>query len=150
MKKILYILIILLLVTGCKKEEKLKKLEPKREEKIMLTCSLNKEVTYMFYYNNEEEPYYKADYLEKKIFDSDEEAIEYQEEFFNIWVEKYLDELLTLEYRENEKTSFINISAMHDTNEEVYNVFFGDRYNLNMEDMNKTFDNNCLIKPIKK
>ena len=149
MKKILYILIILLLVTGCGKEKKLKKLESKREEKTMLTCSAG-DVTYMFYYSNDKDPYYKADYLEKKVFDSDEEAIEYQEEFFEIWVEKYADELLSLEYRENEKTSFINISAMHDTKEEIYKEFFGDRYNLKMDDMNKTFANNCLIKPIKK
>ena len=150
MKKIIYILIIMLLITGCKKEDKNNKKESNRETRTMLTCTLNDEITYMFYYDKEDEPYYKADYLEKKKFASDEEAEAYQEEFYRIWVEQYADKLLTLEYRVNENTSFINISAFHDTDEDIYNIFFGDRYNLNMNDMNKLFNDECLIKPIKK
>ena len=150
MKKILLILIVLIITTGCKKETKLKKLEPNREERIMLTCSLDKEITYMFYFEEEDKPYYKAVYLEKKIFNSDEEAEEYQEAFLNIWFERYADHLITLEYRVNENTSFINVTASRDTEEELYKDFFGDRYNLDMDDMNKIFDNECLIKTIKK
>lgn len=149
MKKVLCVLIIMLLVCGCKNNKKDIIKKSNREQRTMLTCSEN-DVTYMFYYDDEEKPYYKAMYLEKKQFKSEEEANKYQEDFLNVWNEKYADELINLELRINDNISFINVSAIHDTKEELYKDFFGNRYNLNKNDMNKTFNNKCLIKPIKK
>ena len=149
MKKISILLILLLIMTGCKNTKSDKKIEVKREERTLLTCEVD-DVTYMFYYDKEEEPYYKAVYLETKIFKNEEAAEKYQEKFVSNWKEKYQDTLIEYDMRINENTSFINVSAIHDTDENMYKDFFGDRYNLNMEDMNKTFNNDCLIKPIKK
>ena len=148
MKKIIYALIIMILVCGCgKKLEKPKKYE--RQTRTMLTCEENN-ITYMFYFEDEEKSYYKATYLEKKSFKTEKEAEKYQEEFQNNWNELYLDELMTVDYKIEEKKSFINVSAIPSTPENIYKDFFGDRYNLNMDDINKSFNNNCLIKPIKK
>ena len=149
MKKILLILVVALLLCGCKNNNKKEIKKSNREQRTMLTCEEN-DITYMFYYDNEDEPYYKATYLEKKKFKTEKEAEEYQEEFLKKWHEKYADELITLDLRINDNTSFINVSAIHDTKEELYKDFFGDRYNLNKNDINKTFNNDCLIKPIKK
>ena len=148
MKKIVYLLIILLLISGCGKKKEIEK-KYERETRTMLTCEDN-DVTYMFYFENNTKPYYKATYLEQKEFKSKKDAEEYQEEFQNNWNEKYIDQLITIDYKIEDTKSFINITAIPATPEEIYLDFFGNRYNLNLDEINASFNNNCLIKPIKK
>ena len=149
MKKSVYLLLIIILLCGCQKKEEEKPKKEKQEVGTMLTCSVDN-ITYGFYYNTDEEYYYKATYLAKYKYDNEKEALDKLDKIQKEWYENYGDSLVEIDFKVNDNTTFVTITAFHDTDQNLYETFFGDRYNLNIDDINKSFNNDCLIKPIKK
>jgi len=151
MKKIIMLLLIIILV-GCGNKKELKEnIDDFKDEynKTLLTCKED-DKTYYYYFENDKDYYYKAMMTTHYDFNSDREAKEYEEKLHNEWIEKYEESNMDIELRVNEKKTFISISAFNYSDKESYIHYFGDRYNLSKEEINKTFNNECLIKSIKK
>lgn len=152
-KKIIILLVLILAGCGTKSVEKNKnnnRMDRKDEyNKTLLTCQENDKLFY-YYFENDKNYYYKATMTTHYNFKNDEEAKDYEKKLHDEWQSKYEDSLTDIELRVNEGKTYISISAFNYSDKEAYVHYFGDRYNLSKEEINKTFNNECLIKSIKK
>lgn len=144
MKKFLILVVFIFLLTACtnKKEEK-----KKESLKNMLTC-YEENVTYYYYFNNRTDNYYMAKYLMEYEFKTNKEAKDYYDILFNEWEKDYTNSNMVLDLKLDENILKVSITAYSDADLESYKMFFKERYNLNMNGINKTFNDKCLIKPI--
>ena len=149
MKKIIYIFLILLLLCGCNKKVNKKIEKEKKEVGTMLTCE-EKNITYTYYYNKDEDTYYKATYLAKYKYDNEDDALLKLDELKKEWYDNFADKIMDVDFKVNDNTAFISITAFRDTDAYDYKYYFGDRYNISIDEVNKSFNDKCLIKPIKK
>lgn len=154
MKKVGLLLLIIILVGCGNKDNKAKDNKENNNykdeyNKTLLTCQEDDKLFY-YYFENDKNYYYKAMMTTNYKFSNDTEAKEYEEKLHNEWIEKYEDSDMDIELRVNEGKTFISISAFNYSDKDAYVHYFGDRYNLSKEEINKTFNNDCLIKSIKK
>lgn len=145
MKKVFILILILLILTGCKNKQEKENIK----QNILLTCD-ETNATYYFYYENETDSYYKAVYTINYQFKTEKEANDYEQILLDNWKNKYSESIMEIETAVFDTTTYVTITAFKYTDESKYKDYFKDRYNLNMNDMNKSFNNKCLIKPIKK
>lgn len=154
MKKIVAIFLVLMLV-GCgnkvdeKKDNSSKQSNKDEYNKTMLTCQEDDKIFY-YYFENDKDYYYKAMMTTHYDFDTDEDAKNYEKKLHDEWQSSYEDSMTDIELRVNEGKAYISISAFNYSDKEAYTHYFGDRYNLSKEEINKSFNNECLIKSIKK
>ena len=147
--------LLVLMLVGCGTQKKQKEENAKEQinndeyTKTLLTCQEDDKLFY-FYFENDKDYYYKAMMTTHYDFANDEEAKAYEEELHDEWQNKYEDSLTDIELRVNEGKTYISISAFNYSDKAAYIHYFGDRYNLSKEKINESFNNNCLIKPIKK
>ena len=154
MKKIVTLLLILMLVgCGTKKVDKKDDIDDQSNKdeynKTLLTCQEDDKLFY-YYFENDKNYYYKATMTTHYDFKNDDDANDYEKKLHDEWQSKYEDSLTDIELRVNEGKTYISISAFNYSDKDAYVHYFGDRYNLSKEEINKTFNNECLIKSIKK
>lgn len=144
MKKLLILFICLFLLTACtnKKEEK-----EIVSEKKMLTCT-DRHITYYYYFNNDTDSYYMAKYLMEYEFKTEREARDLYNIKANEWDNNYQNSNMEMDLKIDGSVLTVTITSYEDSNYENYKEFFGDRYNLNLKELNSTFNDKCLIKPI--
>ena len=144
MKKVLILFVFIFLLTACTNKKVQKK---EIGTKKMLTC-YEENVTYYYYFENDVDNYYMAKYLMEYEFKTNKEAVDYYNILYNEWEKKYTNSNMILDLKIEENVLKVSVMAYNDTDLDSYKNFFKDRYNLNLQDINKTFNDKCLIKPI--
>lgn len=152
MKKTIIMLLILILVGCGVKEEKSNNIESTSKDeynKTLLTCHDDKK-TFYYYFENDKDYYYKATMTTHYDFKTEDEAKNYEKKLHDYWQNNFEDSLTDIELRVNENKTFISVSAFNYSDKDAYLYYFGDRYNMSKEEINKSFNKECLIKSIKK
>lgn len=137
------VLIILLLLAGCSSK---KIIEPKENTTMTLYICEEEYYTYYYYFNDGIDIYSKAEAKYNLQYGELTDATNKKEYLDNLFLsEEYKSSSLDLSTNIEGTTLYVTITANNNTPYELYKLYFGDRYNLTKEEINKTFNHKCLI-----
>lgn len=137
------VLITLLLLVGCSSK---KIIEPKENTTMSLYTCEEEYYTYYYYFSDGVDIYSKAEAKYNLQYGELTDATNKKTYLDNLFLsEEYKNSSLELSTNIERTTLYVTITASNSTPYELYKLYFGDRYNLAKDELNKTFNNKCLI-----